>query len=176
MKASSIGMILIASCASGAWAQVYKCPDASGKTVIQQLPCAGGKMLQDKPSTGATVPPASEWRDFPFTVEPVTSEQASASAKQDLPRMLGTLKDPDSAKVAGVRVMRFSGVGKTFTATCGTVNAKNSYGGYTGAKPFWVYSGIATQTLDHHMPDAPGHKAGKWQVACLSKGTEVPQQ
>ena len=52
MKASSIGMILIASCASGAWAQVYKCPDASGKTVIQQMPCAGGKAMDVRPASG----------------------------------------------------------------------------------------------------------------------------
>ena len=28
-----------------AWAQVYRCPDASGRTVIQQMPCAGGKEM-----------------------------------------------------------------------------------------------------------------------------------
>ena len=34
------GAALTAS--ASASAQVYKCPDASGRTVIQQIPCAGG--------------------------------------------------------------------------------------------------------------------------------------
>lgn len=38
--------------AAPAWGQVYKCPDASGRTVIQQLPCAGGKTLDVKPASG----------------------------------------------------------------------------------------------------------------------------
>lgn len=39
-------------------------------------------------------------------------------------------KDPDSAKFSNVRVDDKEG------AVCGLVNAKNSYGGYTGAYPF----------------------------------------
>lgn len=35
-----------------AHAQVYKCPDASGRTLIQQLPCTGGTELNVKPATG----------------------------------------------------------------------------------------------------------------------------
>jgi hypothetical protein len=42
------------------------------------------------------------------------------------------LKDPDSAKVSGVKI---SADGKT---ACGYVNAKNSYGGYTGDSAFYV--------------------------------------
>ncbi|TAN12943.1 MAG: DUF4124 domain-containing protein [Burkholderiaceae bacterium] len=34
-------------------AQVYKCPDAAGHTVIQQLPCAGGNKMDVKPASGA---------------------------------------------------------------------------------------------------------------------------
>lgn len=39
--------------AAPAWGQVYKCPDASGRTVIQQLPCTGGQALDVKPASGA---------------------------------------------------------------------------------------------------------------------------
>lgn len=42
------------------------------------------------------------------------------------------LKDPDSAKVSGVKV---SADGKT---ACGFVNAKNSYGGYSGNSAFYT--------------------------------------
>lgn len=38
--------------AAGAAAQVYKCPDASGKTVIQQVPCTGGKRMTVRPGSG----------------------------------------------------------------------------------------------------------------------------
>lgn len=38
--------------AAPAWGQVYKCPDVSGRTVIQQLPCAGGKTMDVKPASG----------------------------------------------------------------------------------------------------------------------------
>jgi len=41
-----------------ALAQVYKCPDAGGRTVIQQMPCAGGSEMNVKPASGrATVAP-----------------------------------------------------------------------------------------------------------------------
>ena len=38
--------------AAPAMAQIYKCPDASGRTVIQQVPCAGGKTMDVKPASG----------------------------------------------------------------------------------------------------------------------------
>lgn len=33
-------------------AQVYKCPDASGRTVMQQTPCAGGQKVIVQPASG----------------------------------------------------------------------------------------------------------------------------
>jgi len=38
--------------AAPAMAQIYKCPDASGRTVIQQVPCAGGKAMNVRPASG----------------------------------------------------------------------------------------------------------------------------
>ena len=52
------------------------------------------------------------------------------------------LKDPDSAKFTG---MVFSTVGGGPWALCGSVNAKNSYGGYVGKKQFFVYWGGGKQ-------------------------------
>ncbi|GEO83052.1 hypothetical protein ROR02_31830 [Pararhodospirillum oryzae] len=42
------------------------------------------------------------------------------------------MKDPESVRVKGVRVVDFAG-GKV---VCGEFNAKNGYGAYTGYKPF----------------------------------------
>ena len=39
-------------CALPASAQIYKCPDANGRTVIQQLPCDGGAKMEVKPASG----------------------------------------------------------------------------------------------------------------------------
>lgn len=53
--------------------------------------------------------------------------------------VIAKLKDPDSARFSGV-----VGVGDPNTGSfsvCGSVNAKNSYGGYTGSKPFAVSAG-----------------------------------
>lgn len=43
---------LLSACIASAHAQVYKCPDASGRTVIQQAPCMDGKKLDVKPAMG----------------------------------------------------------------------------------------------------------------------------
>lgn len=58
-SAAALAALLLAA---PAMAQIYKCPDASGRTVIQQLPCEGGKALDVKPASGhapATPAPAS---------------------------------------------------------------------------------------------------------------------
>lgn len=48
----AICLVLIALLSSPASAQIYKCPDASGRTVIQQLPCTDGQILNIKPASG----------------------------------------------------------------------------------------------------------------------------
>lgn len=47
----------------------------------------------------------------------------------------GSLKDPDSAKFESF----YHKVGDNDGYVCGYVNAKNSYGGYTGKKEYFVY-------------------------------------
>lgn len=57
-----------------------------------------------------------------------TSQMASVDTG-----LRASLKDPDSARIAGVSAAR----GKDGTLTvCGHVNARNSFGGYTGFVPF----------------------------------------
>lgn len=46
------------------------------------------------------------------------------------------VKDPDSVKLRGV-MAQVDDKGLTFF--CGEVNAKNSYGGYVGFKPFYAF-------------------------------------
>jgi len=46
-------------CAFGALAQIYKCPDANGRTIFQQDPCEGGKPIKvDPPADSADTPEA----------------------------------------------------------------------------------------------------------------------
>jgi len=66
-------------------------------------------------------PPARDPRQIAY-------DDAIDTAKQ---MILTTLKDPDSAKFGNV----FFGRKATI---CGTVNAKNSFGGYTGAQVFTI--------------------------------------
>lgn len=63
----------------------------------------------------------------------------------------GSLKDPDSAIFQNTK------------ASCGEVNAKNSYGGYTGFKKFYVSDGVA-----HMEEDGLGFMLG-WKAHCEIK-------
>jgi len=76
-------------------------------------------------TTTASVPPT------PVTT-PVSLSAAQQKAVQEGVR--GSLKDPNSAMFRGQLRAARSEEGVTFV--CGVVNAKNSYGGYTGDKPF----------------------------------------
>lgn len=63
-----------------------------------------------------------------------TDTQALAGARQTVS---GKLKDPNSAKFADVKRKTTPNVaGEPTDVVCGKVNAKNAYGGYTGAKGF----------------------------------------
>lgn len=54
------------------------------------------------------------------------------AVRQALRNLAGGLKDPDSAKFRNVAIKRYEGL----RIVCGEVNAKNSYGAYTGFKKF----------------------------------------
>jgi len=70
----------------------------------------------------------------PVTAE-LSDKQAFAMARQ---AVLATLKDPDSAKFPGIMTRRsgMDSFGTPEDIVCGTVNAKNSFGGYTGPRIF----------------------------------------
>lgn len=52
MKLMHVCVLVVLPMAGSAYAQIYKCPDAGGRTVIQQMPCAGGKAMDVKPASG----------------------------------------------------------------------------------------------------------------------------
>ena len=58
-------------------------------------------------------------------------------------RVKGVLKDPDSAQFTDLVVIKPKSFDpKRPGVVCGNVNAKNSFGGYTGPKQFIVIAGI----------------------------------
>lgn len=125
-------LVLVASMAcSPAMAQIYKCPDASGRTVMQQMPCAGGEAVKVAP-TG-----------------PTSSDMAEAHGKaaalcEEYLRTVPAWKDAKSLQVTNVRRVGFTTIKKHGTTLAvvqyrATVNGKNSYGAYAGEKPAACY-------------------------------------
>lgn len=49
---TSLLLAALTAGATAAHAQVYKCPDASGRTVIQEVPCIDGQKIKVRPATG----------------------------------------------------------------------------------------------------------------------------
>lgn len=59
-----------------------------------------------------------------------------------------SLKDPDSAKFESF----YKSSGELDGYVCGSVNAKNSYGGYTGKKSYYVYIEVENKKIKDHGP------------------------
>ena len=103
IKTPPLALAALALLCSPAWAQVYKCPDASGRTVIQQMPCAGGKEMAVKPASGhaATKPPAAAASgSAPAAAKMTEAERlnalSAASAKERRRRELQNIVVPDT--------------------------------------------------------------------------------
>ena len=97
----------------------------------------------------------------PKTQEQIAQEAESAKLKEEESKrrteraiaesrakesVLALLKDPDSAKF-GTVVVTDSGI------VCGYVNAKNSFGGYTGEKPFISMGGTQATWIQGNVKD-----------------------
>lgn len=52
MNKLTLACALALAC-TGASAQIFKCPDANGRTVFQQAPCAGGTSFDVRPASGS---------------------------------------------------------------------------------------------------------------------------
>lgn len=74
---------------------------------------------------------------------------AQASVQQQL-------KDPDSAKFGEITLVtpaEQSTKYQSIKVACGSVNAKNSYGGYEGAVRFTVFLGVPSGAKKHEVVD-----------------------
>lgn len=78
-------------------------------------------------------------------------------------QIIATLKDPDSAQFRNVRWERK----ESLVILCGEVNAKNSFGGYVGFKPFHaVQPGLIEKA--RYDPNASLKVVMEGQAACGS--------
>ncbi len=174
-QAAFLGALALAA---PSWA-VNKCTGSDGKVSYQETPCADNhatKEVKISNSTAATSTSASSpGRQMQLVPAPLDFEVARKIAAADMQTAKGRLKDPESAKFDGLRVLSFQAMGKTIAMTCGNLNAKNSYGGYVGSKPFWVYEGVFTETFNHYYPKDKSltYLMGNIQTACLTDGVAV---
>lgn len=172
IKQAAIACALIA--AAPVWA-VNKCTGPDGKVSYQEAPCADSHVAKEVKISTSPAATSSMGRQMPLVPVPLDPEVARKIAAADMLIAKNRLKDPDSAKFDGVRVFAFKAMGNTIEMTCGNLNAKNSYGGYVGSKPFWVYEGIFTETFDHYYPKDKSltYLMGKIQTACLTEGMAI---
>lgn len=78
-------------------------------------------------------------------------------------RVKGALKDPDSVKFGHFWIVDQQNYSReTPGEACGFVNARNSFGGYTGLKRFIVSSGGAIED------DRTSHFAALWKQVCAA--------
>lgn len=78
-----------------------------------------------------------------------------------------SLKDPDSAKFDSF----FHRSSDSSGYVCGSVNAKNSYGAYSGKSPYYVYIEVEGRKLKSHGPvsiisDSNEKEMYKYSVYC----------
>lgn len=64
------------------------------------------------------------------------------------------LKDPESARFGKIQIHSFTFEGKEFLGACGTVNAKNSFGGYVGMRRFISVGNVTGTWLQGTDEDA----------------------
>ncbi len=87
---------------------------------------------------------------------PAQAQQpAKAIAAKARNAVLAALKDPDSAVFEGL----YMGNSPAKNVVCGFVNAKNSFGGYTGKKRFYYFESAAPMvviegdsSMEHTIP------------------------
>lgn len=98
------------------------------------LPALCACAVHTPPITNADLKAARE------AIPPVSESAADDAAAE---AVKGILKDPDSAKLSYFPMQRgafrFGDTLMTGFFVCGTVNAKNSYGGYVGQRVFFAH-------------------------------------
>ena len=116
------------------------CKGKSGSSTVSNVAEARAKMQKQIDAMPPTVPPS------PDVIE--------ANKRACLARIMAMLKDPESARVG--EVTRARGPEPDYETARGwfpsisytvTINAKNSYGGYTGGKPWACSFDLAEQEI-----------------------------
>src|SRR5689334_17187693 len=116
-------------------------------------------------STPATRPSPLPVVSAPPPVQKLQPVSLSEEEMQGVERGLkAKLKDPDSAKIEGVVAGKGTD-GRTFV--CGLVNAKNSYGGYSGKMPFRGYMEIDASGKPVLVPSAMATPLGVELISSL---------
>jgi hypothetical protein len=130
-------------------ADVYKCPAPDGKTIYQDRPCQRDTrpILRNAHTEAKEHQAAEEAQAIARRQEAEREHQERVAGMlaglQKIPRPADyqsridvafslLLKDPAS------RQIRYTAL-PWGSLVCGTVNAKNSFGGFTGAQPFVIY-------------------------------------
>jgi hypothetical protein len=89
--------------------------------------------------------------------------------------VLGKLRDPDSARFADMDVYDDrTWKGRRVTVTCGSINAKNGFGGYAGPANFIFVEQIDSAFVDPGLNN--GQFVGIWNTLCAGehkKGTHI---
>lgn len=133
MKKVIIAVIALA-CATPAQA-MYKCT-VNGSVTFSDKPCANDAEKIDIRTAKS---------------EPGTGLPGAVLCRQNIPKFL-TFKDPDSVKLKdfvkfGSDTRKVHGVTVAVNLWSASVNAKNSYGGYTGEKAIFCVTDIGDQMV-----------------------------
>ena len=105
----------------------------------------------------------------PEPLPPMTLSEAHVRTVQDGLRR--GLKDPDSAKFGPM----VAGLGKTGVASvCGWVNAKNSYGGYSGMSPFLGVMDEGGLVFEAVSIGSDRNSSDVVRIMCNGKGLALP--
>lgn len=115
-------------------AQVYKC-EVDGKTTFSQVPCSEDAELTEYKNQQST-----SYSYQPFVATAYVVELDEILAEEAKEKIRAMLKDPDSAIFSDL-ITTIAPDNKNKLGICGNVNAKNSYGGYTGKTAFTVIEG-----------------------------------
>lgn len=134
MKSLAIALAIISTSAFG---QVHKCA-INGEVVYQQTACPQG-------AESKTLDSGQERSH----IAPISAEQRAAGSSLCVNSAPSFFKDPDSVRLNGEALyaqserILYGGRGKTAIAHVYLmrINAKNSYGGYTGETNYWCYVG-----------------------------------
>jgi hypothetical protein len=114
-----------------------------------------------KPAADASPQPSSD-TDVAWSVLPAAEEAVRSM-----------LRDPESGKFGVINVYRYFGKdGKTTLMACGSINAKNGFGGYSGPMRF-ISVGSVEGTMMEEANKAQVFE-GTWEGAC--KGEPLASQ